>query len=196
MHPRIHARNQPETLALAMAGSGESVTYGELEARANRGAHALRALGLGIGDTLAMACDNRPEFFDICWAAQRCGVTLVPMSTRLKADEIAYIADDSGARALLITEYMADTARALDRMRAAMPGVAHIRAIGAIDPLESWNSLRAVQPATPVADEASGGRMPIRRAPRAGPRVSVTRRTVTIRSSPMPPPRCLAGSIR
>ncbi len=153
MHPRLHALTQPEKPALIMAESGEAVTYAELEARANRGAHALRALGLGIGDTLAMACDNRPEFFDLFWATQRAGLTLVPMSTRLKADEIAFIARDSGAKLLLISEHLGDTALELAK------SFDRILAIGSIDGLPSWNELCASQPATPIADEANGTRM-------------------------------------
>ncbi len=59
MHPRLHAESNPEKPALILAASGDSVTYAQLEARANRGAHALRALGLNNGDALAIACDNR-----------------------------------------------------------------------------------------------------------------------------------------
>ncbi len=159
MHPRIHAQNQPDTLALVMAGSGETVTYAQLEARANRGAHALRALGLGIGDTVAMVCDNRPEYFDIFWATQRSGLTLVPVSTRLKPDEIAYIALDSGAKALLISDYLTDTALELAKARTSMPGLEHILAIGEITGLSGWGELCAAQPETPIADEANGARM-------------------------------------
>ncbi len=159
MHPRIHAQNQPVSAALVMPATGETVTYGELESRANRAAHALRQLGLGIGDTVAMACDNRPEFFDLYWATQRAGLTLVPMSTRLKADEIAYIVNDSGAKALLISEYLAETAQELEKVRASMPGLNHICALGTIDSLPDWASLCASQPAAPIADERNGVRM-------------------------------------
>lgn len=159
MHPRLHAQSRPGALALIMAESGETVTYAELEARANRGANALRALGLGTGDTVAMACDNRPEYFDIFWAAQRAGLTLVPMSTRLKTDEIAYIVEDSGAKALLISEYMTQTALDLADARAALPGLQHILAIGRIAGLPGWGELCAAQPPTPIADEANGNRM-------------------------------------
>ena len=159
MHPRIHAASQPDALALIIAGTGETVTYAELERRANRGAHALRALGVGIGDTVAVVCDNRPEFFDLFWATQRSGITMVPVSTRLKCDEIAYIAEDSGAQVLLISEYLADTAPELVKLRATMPGLQHILAIGAIEGLPGWGELSAAQPATPITDEANGARM-------------------------------------
>jgi long-chain acyl-CoA synthetase len=159
MHPRIHAQNQPEALALIMAGSGETVNYAQLEARANRTAHALRALGVGIGDTIAVVCDNRPEFFDLFWGTQRCGVTMVPVSTRLKGDEIAYIVEDSGSKILLISDYLTETALELTDARATMPGLENILAIGAIGGLPGWGELCAAQPATPVADEANGARM-------------------------------------
>ena len=159
MHPRIHAASQPDALALIMSGSGETVSYAELESRANRGAHAFRALGVQVGDTVAMACENRPEFFDLFWATQRAGITLVPMSTRLKADEIAYIVEDSGARVLLISDYLNETALELTRGRADMQGLEVILAIGGIEGLPGWGELCARQPDTPIADEANGSRM-------------------------------------
>jgi len=159
MHPRIHAQNRPDAAALVMAASGETISYAALEQRANRGAHALRQLGLAIGDTLMMACENRPEFFDIYWATQRSGIALVPVSTRLKADEISYIISDSGAKALLITDAMADTARELAAARARLPGLAHLHASGTVSGLPSWQSLSAAQPASPIKDEANAGRM-------------------------------------
>jgi acyl-CoA synthetase (AMP-forming)/AMP-acid ligase II len=159
MHPRIHAQNQPNALALIMAESGETVTYAELEARANRGAHALRALGAQTGDTVAMACDNRPEFFDLFWATQRSGITLVPMSTRLKLDEIAYIVEDSGSKLLLISDYLTEIAMELAAGKSAIPGLERVLAIGRIAGLPGWSELCAAQPATPIADEADGERM-------------------------------------
>ncbi len=159
MHPRIHASERPDAPALIMAGSGECVTYGELEARANRGAHALRALGLPVGSTVCMVCDNRPDFFDIFWATQRSGIVLVPTSTRLKADEIAYIIADSGASVLLIADTLGEVAQSLAAMGAQLPGLEHILAIGNIPGLPNWRSLCATQPAAPIADEANGSRM-------------------------------------
>ena len=42
-HPRFHAETNPDKPAIIMAGSGQMLTYGDLEARANQGAHYLRS---------------------------------------------------------------------------------------------------------------------------------------------------------
>lgn len=159
MHPRLHAETHADKPSLIMPATGDTITYGELETRANRGAHALRTLGLQNGDAVAIACDNRPEFFDIYWAAQRSGLILVLLSARLKTDEIAYIVGDSGAKVVLISDKMASTARDCVANKAAMPGVSQFVTIGTVDDLPEWNALCAAQPATPIADEEIGGRM-------------------------------------
>jgi long-chain acyl-CoA synthetase len=119
----------------------------------------LRGLGLNNGDAVAIACDNRLEFFDIYWAAQRAGLILVLLSTRLKTDEIAYIVNDSSAKAALISDTLAETARHAVVNQAAMPALEKIVTIGPVDSLPDWQLLCPVQPETPIADEEIGGRM-------------------------------------
>ena len=71
MHPHHHAKTNPDKPAYIMAGSGETVTYGQLEARSNQVAHALRGVGCKPGDTIALFAENSPRYFEICWGAQR-----------------------------------------------------------------------------------------------------------------------------
>ena len=101
MHPSIHATRTPGKAAVIMAGSGETITYAELEARANQGAHLLRSLGLKRGDGIALMLENTPRFFEIVWAAQRAGLYYTCLSTRLAVPEIAFILADSGSRVLV-----------------------------------------------------------------------------------------------
>ena len=159
MHPRLHADARADKAAIVMASSGEIITFGDLERRANRGAHALRSLGLAHGDALGIACDNRLEFFDIYWAAQRAGLILVLLSARLKRDEIAYIVNDSGARVLLVSDALAATARDVAAGRDTMPGIENVLTIGPVDDLPDWNALCSQHPETSIADEEIGGRM-------------------------------------
>lgn len=81
---RVHAAADPERLAIAC------VTFAELDARANRLADVLRALGLQRGDHLASLPPSRVPASALPWAAWRSGVCLTPMSTSLVASRLAY----------------------------------------------------------------------------------------------------------
>ena len=63
MHPATHAKTQPDRPAYVMAGSGETVTYRELDERSNQGAQLFRSLGLKPGDVIALFMDNSPRYF-------------------------------------------------------------------------------------------------------------------------------------
>ena len=43
MHPFHHAKTHPDKAAIIMSGSGETITFKQLDERSNRIAHALRA---------------------------------------------------------------------------------------------------------------------------------------------------------
>jgi acyl-CoA synthetase (AMP-forming)/AMP-acid ligase II len=96
-----HGRATPDKVALVM-GSGERRTYGELTQRSNRTAQLLHRAGLRRGDGVLLMLPNRPEFFEVAWAAQRSGLYYTPVNTHLTSDEVAYIVRDSGAKALVI----------------------------------------------------------------------------------------------
>ena len=105
-HPSLHAKIQPDKIAYQMAGSGEAITYGQLEERSNRGAHLFRSLGLKAGDHIALLVENRLAFMEICWAAQRSGLYFTAISLYLTPEEIAYIVNDCGARVVITSGEM------------------------------------------------------------------------------------------
>ena len=98
MHPATHAVTQPDRAAYIMAGTGETVTYRELDERSNQGAQLFRSLGLNTGDVIAIFMDNHPRFFEIAWAAQRAGLYYACISSKLTAGEVEYIMGDCGAK--------------------------------------------------------------------------------------------------
>ena len=149
MHPSVHAQTDPDKPAIIMAASGETVTYAELDRRSNQVAQLLRARGIGIGDTVALCMENHPWFFCLTWGFQRAGVHYVCISSRLTAPELAYILEDSGARLLFGTAYLAPL---LDEMTALAPTVPQLRFDG---PGEAEAALAAM-PDTPIADERAG----------------------------------------
>ncbi len=107
----VHARAAPERLAI-LAPAGER-SFGELNARANRLARALRAAGLAAGDAIALLCSNRPEFAEVLATAQRAGLRLTPINWHASADEIGYVVDNCEARAFVVdARYGANAAEA------------------------------------------------------------------------------------
>ena len=98
MHPSIHAKTQPDRPAYIMATSGESVTYGQLDARSNQVAHLFRSLGLKPGDAVAFFIENHPRYYECLWAAQRSGLRFTCLSSKLTTGEVEYIIKDCEAR--------------------------------------------------------------------------------------------------
>src|SRR4030095_863404 len=96
-----------------MAGTGEVVTYRQLETRSNQGAHLFRSLGLKRGDSIALMMDNNARYFEICFAAQRSGLFFTAMSSRLSTQEAEYILADCGAKVLIVSSSLATQAAEL-----------------------------------------------------------------------------------
>ncbi|MGW3645402.1 amino acid adenylation domain-containing protein [Streptomyces sp. NPDC000878] len=108
---RFHARNDtghatdPRSLvelfeaqdpaAEAVVFEGERLTYGELNARANRLAHALRGRGVGPESRVAVQLPRSPDLIVALWAVLKTGAAYVPVDTGYPADRIAYVVADS-----------------------------------------------------------------------------------------------------
>ena len=67
-----HAAQAPERPAIISEHGNR--TFGELNARTNALARALRRRGLKAGDAVALMCSNRPEFAEAIAACQRAGL--------------------------------------------------------------------------------------------------------------------------
>ena len=158
MHPRYHAKRDAGKAAVIIAETGESLSYGDLERRANRGAHALRRLGLRTGDTMACWLPNVLGYFEIYWAAQRAGLFIVPISAAMTDEEAAYILADAGAKLLIVSSAIVATLCLLAAPRpAALTGLLTLG--DAIDGQARWEDLVARQPDTPIRDEQAGFHM-------------------------------------
>jgi fatty-acyl-CoA synthase len=154
LHPSAHAARMPDKPAYVMAGSGEALSYAELDAASLRGAQALRGLGVGPGDHIAVLMENRLEFLTIAWAAHRAGIVYTAISRYLGADEAGYILHDCGAKALITSATDLDRARAL--RDAAGADVACFMVGGGAPGFASWEALVARHPAAALADECAG----------------------------------------
>ena len=91
-----------------------TISRTELNERVNRLVNGLRSAGVGAGEAIAVLCGNRHENVEAVMASGIGAYILVPLNWHLTADELAYILNDSGARALLAdTEYAGVAAEAL-----------------------------------------------------------------------------------
>jgi long-chain acyl-CoA synthetase len=153
VHPKHWAKSTPEKSAIVVASTGERVTYLELDRRSNRLARLLRARGLSAGDVIAVLMENHPRFFEIFWAAQRSGLYFTPISWRLKADEAAYVLENSGAATLFATPRCAQLAVAsAERARVEM----RFSVAGDIAGFECYETAAASMPAEPMEGESLG----------------------------------------
>jgi len=152
-HPSAFAKTQPNKIAYRMAGSGETLTYAELDALSNRGAQAFRALGVGPGENIALLFENNLDFVGLTWAAQRSGLFYTAVSRHLSIEEISYIVGDCAAKLMIVSGKYAEM---LPALRAACPDVRFFLCGGTDDPALDWKAFETSQPSTPIADEAAG----------------------------------------
>src|SRR6185312_3849621 len=97
----IHLHALTDPLRPALVDGDVRLNYGELEERVNRLTHGLRALGMGPGERIAAFLYNAHEYLELSAALQLLGGASVNVGYRLKAGEVAYILENSGARAML-----------------------------------------------------------------------------------------------
>ena len=119
-------------------------TYGELDERATRLAHALADRGVAPGDHVGLWLHNDVEYLEGMLAAFKLRAVPINVNYRYVADELRYLFDDSRCRAVI---HEADFAPVLDEIRADLPLLTVTIAKG--DEYES-----ALRDASPVRDFA------------------------------------------
>ncbi len=96
-----HAAKTPNAPALTFRG--ETMSYGELNRRANRLAHYLRERGIGREDRVAICLDRGPDVFVAMWAVLKSGGGYVPLDPDYPAERLRFMLEDS-APAILLTQ--------------------------------------------------------------------------------------------
>ncbi|AEG47865.1 o-succinylbenzoate--CoA ligase [Sphingobium chlorophenolicum L-1] len=155
-HPFIFARTTPQKPAVIMAESGRSLSFAELEDRANRTAHLLRSLGIQRGDCVAAMLENGIDMFDIACAAERIGVYFTAVSSKLTAAEGEYIVRDSGSKAFFTSPQVGAVA---DELAGLLAGAPLFMTAPASGPYRDWDKAASEFPPSPVPDESAGGLM-------------------------------------
>src|SRR5260370_41566523 len=94
----------------ALDWEGRTFTFGELDLRSNRVAHALRARGFERGDRLCVYLANRIELIDLFLACVKLGVIFVPINILYREREIAHIVGDAEPRLVVDEGNVAEVA--------------------------------------------------------------------------------------
>jgi len=112
------AREQPDLTAV-VDPSGREIDYRTLAQDADRYGQGLRRLGLSVGDVVVVMLPNGIELLALYFAALECGLYIVPINWHLTGPEVAYIVEDSEAKAFVAHERFGDAATVA---AAALPG--------------------------------------------------------------------------
>ncbi|HET6874385.1 MAG TPA: FadD3 family acyl-CoA ligase [Acidimicrobiales bacterium] len=106
----MNARTIPEALLgraaatpdrIAVTGDQAQLTWSELEELAERVARSLIGAGVEAGDRVALWAPNSVRWVAASFGVYMAGAALVPLNTRFRSAEAAYVVRASGARALL-----------------------------------------------------------------------------------------------
>src|SRR4051812_24198367 len=104
MFAREKAKTDPDLAAFIMATTGETLTFGEYEARSNRTAHLFRETGLRAGDHIAIFMENNLRMLEIEGGAERTGLYFTCINSYLAPDEVAYIVNDSQSKIIIASQ--------------------------------------------------------------------------------------------
>lgn len=125
----ITRHNKPNTVSEKRGGEWVRVSSDEFVRRVRHIALGLADLGIQPGDRMALISENRPEWSIADLAVLSAGAVVVPIYTTQAPDQIRFILEDSGARALLISG-----GRILKHAREGFEAVDTLRDIVIFDP--------------------------------------------------------------
>jgi long-chain acyl-CoA synthetase len=145
---------------IALVDEHGETTWSEFDERVNRMIHAVRAAGLTTGDTIALMCGNRREFFEVTVAAIHAGLVVVPVNWHWVAAELAYVIADSDAAALIVEgRYAAVAAEACADDRAVGCPTRIVIGDPVPDGFEAYEQVLARSAPDEPEEQSSGGPM-------------------------------------
>lgn len=127
------AERHPEKEAL-ICGK-ERITFAEIDAGANRLAHALRGCGVSYGDRVAVLMDNSPETVISIWAILKADAVFLVINPTTKSQKIEYILGNCRASALITSSSRWKAAAgALENTPSLKAVICAGRSSGGVDP--------------------------------------------------------------
>lgn len=144
-------------IAAIMSDGSATLSYDDLDADSIRLSHLLRERGLVAGDRVAIAMENRLDWYVAMWAVRRASLFFVPVNWHLKPAEIRYVVEDSDARAIVtsaaLAPLVAEACEGLDAL------TVRLAAGGGARGFDDLADAIAAFPAEAPAEERDGGSM-------------------------------------
>lgn len=144
VHHLIAEQVQRSPEAIAVQFGSTSLSYHQLDTRANQLAHLLRAHGVTLGTSVALCLDRSLDLVVALLAIFKAGAAFVPLDPDFPADRMAYILADAQV-ALVLTH---------DALRPCLP----VTSVPVLV-LDSAASAIAAQPVTPPPDCTTGAHL-------------------------------------
>jgi len=149
-----HAKNTPDKPALIMGD--RVITYKEMDELTNAMGHVLIDMGIRQGDRLCIQVYNSPEMPLFTAAAGKAACIPISLNYRFKADELAYVVNNSGSSLLI---YGQEFEEVVDQARAELENkdLKFIRLGGKSDDMvPELYDLMAKVPTTPPEQQTDG----------------------------------------
>ncbi|MER5425189.1 non-ribosomal peptide synthetase/MFS transporter [Streptosporangium roseum] len=108
LHEAVSAQARRTPDAVAVVAGGTSLTYAELERRANQLGHLLRRRGVGPDDRVAICLEQSAELAVAVLGVLKAGAAYLPLDPDHPADRLAYVLSDAGARAVVTAPELRD----------------------------------------------------------------------------------------
>ena len=156
MNPGDQVKVRPDQPAFIMGGSGESVSYAELERRSNRLAHWLRGEGLARLDHYSIFLENHPRYIEGCAAGERSGLYYTCINSYLQPEEVAYLLENSRSRVLITSMAKLEIARRAVELTPAISRCLIVDGPGDGGRFLNLDEATAGLPETPISDESLG----------------------------------------
>jgi long-chain acyl-CoA synthetase len=113
----------PDKHFLFSETDGRRYTYAEFDRAVNRAARMLSERGIKKGDAVSLLMPNGVEYIIAYFACFKLGALAGPVNSLLKSEEIAYVINNSEARALLVNSEFLPR---VESIRDELPNLRHI----------------------------------------------------------------------
>jgi long-chain acyl-CoA synthetase len=144
-------RSDPDRVA--MFADGREVSYSQLDERAHRFAGWLAAMGLGSGDTVALATGNDSRYVECLLGTLMAGAVALLVNVKLGRDTLAYISGHSAVKVIVADAALGDMVKALAEGSTALKATLAIgEGLDALlydEAMASAEPLRHVRPTDP-----------------------------------------------